>query len=171
MYKSDPNLVVNKVIIPERLDLSKGKVDATDPCYERGTWCAAFGLDVVPGKYRCGYEVSNDDRIVTNFIIHEDYSTDFYNLHFELAYEIGVDAGLFGYFPDKHDFPQDEWEQLCQWMWAKDKESKDIASYYFRDDVGFWTSSGYGDGGYPVYAAKTSDGKIIGLLTEFIASE
>ena len=84
--------------------------------------------------------------------------------------DIGVDAGIAGFFDgEKPDFTDTEWHDLCSWMSAKDNAAKSKADgkaygWYIRSmpqtgREGFWTSSGYGDGGYDVYAIHSIIGK------------
>ena len=72
--------------------------------------------------------------------------------------EIGVDAGLAGFFMNKPNYNDDEWNDFCNSIrkgnaWIKDE--------------GFFSSSGYGDGMYPVYAYKYN-GEIIALEIRFL---
>ena len=39
------------------------------------------------------------------------------------------------------------------------------------DDLGFVSSSGYGDGGYTCWTSHNDDGKVIGILVEFITED
>lgn len=73
--------------------------------------------------------------------------------------EIGVDAGLAGFFPDKPDFDRDEWMKFC------DKLNY-VDNAYFEEGLGFWSNSGYGDGSYPVYAIEEG-GKTVALKIRF----
>lgn len=73
---------------------------------------------------------------------------------------IGVDAGMAGFFPDKPDFNEAEWSALCEMTY----ESKKPA--YFKKGLGFWASSGYGDGVYAVSVIKEND-KTIAVQIEF----
>lgn len=68
---------------------------------------------------------------------------------------IGVDAGLAGFFPDKPDFNDNEWTDFCSRM--------PIGAWtFFEEGLGFWSRSGYGDGSYDVYAIE-EEGKTIAL--------
>lgn len=69
--------------------------------------------------------------------------------------EIGVDAGLAGFFWNKPDFSDDEWDAFC------DKLDDDKVAYLDKN-MGFWCCSGYGDGIYKVYAVKDK-GEIVAL--------
>ena len=85
--------------------------------------------------------------------------------------DIGVDAGIAGFFDgEKPDFSDSEWAEHCNWMREKDTETKKQnggrASYWYirclpqTEKDGFWTSSGYGDGGYSAHAIHSIiDGK------------
>ena len=158
-----------------------GSVDITDPCYDRDVWCRMNAVKVRPGDYECSYFMANftweydgkkgDDWCVTRArIAHVDVMTELESTGFsdcdeaEEIGEIGVDAGLAGFFGDKPDFSDEEWHEFCRAMRAM--RARDEQAYL--TDLGFWTSSGYGDGGYPVYAVKR-DGEIVALEIVFIA--
>jgi hypothetical protein len=72
--------------------------------------------------------------------------------------EIGVDAGLAGFFNDKPDYTDDEWSEFC--------DSIRNGNAWIRDE-GFFSSSGYGDGCYPVNACRIN-GEIVALEIRFI---
>lgn len=42
------------------LSIDNGKIDITDPCYDRDVWCRVNDVEVVPGKYVCQIEKQND---------------------------------------------------------------------------------------------------------------
>jgi hypothetical protein len=71
---------------------------------------------------------------------------------------IGVDAGLAGFFMNKPDYNDEEWDAFCESIHDGDAWIK---------DEGFFSSSGYGDGGYPVYAYKV-DNEIVALEIRFL---
>ena len=158
-----------------------GSVDITDPCYDRDVWCRINDMKVRPGDYECSYFMTNfpweydgkngDDWCVTRArIAHVDVMTELESTGFsecdeaEEIGEIGVDAGLAGFFKNKPDFSDEEWHEFCRAMRAM--RAMDEQAYL--TDLGFWTSSGYGDGGYPVYAVKRG-GEIVALEIVFIA--
>ena len=163
-----------------------GKIDVTDPCYDKDVWCRKT-YDIMPGEYDCYAWTGKDDicgkRVWTAAILWYDDST--FNTYladdslWEEVGEIGVDAGLAGFFNHKPDFSDNEWGRLCDWMHdtsATHNEAKEYDEEYdgeidayiksFDGLDGFWTESGCGDGVYPVYAIK-QDGKIIALKIEF----
>lgn len=62
----------------------------------------------------------------------------------ELIGDIGVDAGMAGFFRDKPDYTDEEWYQFCSRF--------DHRKCYTGLDYGVASESGYGDGSYDVYA-------------------
>ena len=169
------------------VSIPNGKVDVTDPCYNRDVWCRMNDVAIKPGDYRCRYymgaELDQHDIDETTEIAiefgedideaiareREDIKHRCFVIELQLkgrAFqlnspkwkeigEIGVDAGLAGFFWNKPDFKDNEWREFCDKM-----DFEKVA--YLDKDMGFWSSSGYGDGGYGVYAIKEND-EIIAL--------
>ena len=73
--------------------------------------------------------------------------------------EIGVDAGMAGFFENKPDFDDEEWELFCEKL-----RDKDCAILPY----GVVCRSGFGDGRYPVYGDFAEDGTFDTLSIEFI---
>lgn len=71
---------------------------------------------------------------------------------------IGVDAGLAGFFHSKPDYDYEAWNAFCDRIRHGDA--------WITED-GFYSSSGYGDGGYGVYAQE-QNGEIVALEIRFI---
>ena len=136
------------------------KVDITDPCYDKGTWCRKT-VNVVEGNYDLCYTMADEgawgNRVAKIAIFHKDYSMDIINA--KLIGEIGVDAGLAGFFNDKKDYTDAEWSEFCHNIDGKD---------LIEIDNGFFSSSGYGDGMYDVYAYYNDNNEIVGLEIIFI---
>lgn len=142
-------------------------VDITDPCYDRDTWCRMNGVKIKPGNYKCiawmrpdtcTYEGKKyDDTRVAIIGIYLDGNIPYANEMEEIG-EIGVDAGLAGFFNDKPDYNDEEWSAFCDSIHDGDAWIK---------DEGFFSSSGYGDGCYPVRACK-ENGEIVALEIRFI---
>lgn len=147
-------------------------VDVTDPCYDKNVWCRKNGIKTVPGEYVCEYHTKNcgeytyhgekriDERVSLSMIYLKDrhkkapLMRDFTEIG-----EIGVDAGLAGYFPDKPDYDDEQWSRFCD-------NIKDGDAWITED--GFFTSSGYGDGGYPVFAIRDENGCATALMIRFL---
>lgn len=139
-----------------------GKVDVTDPCYNRDVWCRLNDVKIMQGLYSCYYTEKdcNDfgKRISELSIILEPYVSEVVGESY-IGY-IGVDSGLAGFFENKPDYNDDEWSDFCKSL--KDNEN------VFENDYGFFSSSGFGDGVYDVYAYVISGGTAVGLTIKFI---
>lgn len=143
----------------------KGSVDITDPCYKRDVWCRMNGVRIAEGRYLCVVwkndspaDRFDEGRILQIGIYHADRQVPGRE-SMEKIGEIGVDAGLAGFFHDKPDFTDDEWGDFCDRIGCGN---------VFLENNSFFTSSGYGDGVYPVYAAKNAAGEIVALEICFL---
>ena len=138
------------------------KIDITDPCYDKMTWCRINDFKIPAGTYECyTHEASNEEtrgwgKRVARIGIRRG-SADRY---VEIG-SIGVDAGLAGFFNDKPDYTDNEWLEFV------DRVDKGRA--WIIDD-GFYSESGYGDGGYPVYAGY-KNGVLVEIYIDFIQEE
>lgn len=174
-----------------QLAIPDGKLDITDPCYDADVWCR-MTVDVVPGNYNC-YAYRGEDPEWGNRVwllqialckesdwdvTHND------NINFdelEEIGEIGVDAGLAGFFNHKPDYDSSTWSRMCDGMFGNGNELVEVTeddSVYttpadYRDGTvsGFWSSSGCGDGCYPVYAHKNKAGQIDLVEIHFTAND
>lgn len=72
--------------------------------------------------------------------------------------DIGVDAGLAGFFHNKPDYTDDEWAAFCDRVRHGD-------AWLIKE--GFYSSSGYGDGCYGVYAYEQG-GEITAIEIRFL---
>lgn len=131
------------------------KVDVTDPCYDKDVWCRAT-LECKPGTYYGYAEISDEGewgkRVARLSIYKDDIRVPLEEMAC-INENIGVDAGLAGFFRDKPDFDDDEWMEFlhksgCANDWDISKPLKRIYSVNY----GLFSESGYGDGCYGVYA-------------------
>lgn len=147
-------------------------VDVTDPCYDKSVWCRRNGIKTVPGEYVCEYHTKNcgeymwqgekhiDERVSLSMIYLKDRHKKAPRIRdFSPIGGIGVDAGLAGYFPDKPDYDDEQWAKFCD-------NIKEGDAWITED--GYFTSSGYGDGGYTVSAIKDDNGRATALMIEFL---
>lgn len=120
------------------------KVDVTDPCYSKKVWCRKT-LDCQPGSYfgyvtvdnTCGYNQVHDISIYKDDVKPDDDDIYFIDT-------ICVDSGMAGFFNNKPDFSNEQWNELCI-------KTDDGGSFWSMFN-GLFSGSGYGDGQYPVYA-------------------
>ena len=164
------------------ISLKDGLVDITDPCYNKDVWCRMNGVKVSPGEWLCTAFSGKDKCFGKRVWVCQIFSSD--PKHFRLRSlanmyrdgwkeigTIGVDAGLAGFFASKPDFNDTEWEDLCDWMHDKDVMCTSVLNSFNKCPVpveGFWTSSGVGDGCYPVLAYRDEEGTIVGLEIRFL---
>lgn len=164
-------------------EANDGLIDITDPCYEEDTWCAKFGVKVKPGTYHCFVDVADfpalylkndndatpktmhDERLIHLTIVHNDYIRNLLNKEWKLlSADIGVDAGLCGFYNHKPDFTEDnDWLEFINNLRNLDKHEYitcDLRNY------GITVSSGWGDGVYEVYK-KSDKGEIVALDLRF----
>jgi hypothetical protein len=172
------------------------EVYVTDPCYSVPTWCQKKLDNVLPGEWVVSMiydEKEGTDRNAELYLIHKDYQST-KGLSFDWLGDFGVDSGQAGVFdaasyrddayaagittPEVdfglpgdpvegdafvlpiRDQEGDLWyETMCKFTLAEDG----WGSY----DTGVVSSSGWGDGMYPVYGAEV-DGKIVALQLVFI---
>lgn len=145
--------------------------DVTDPCYDKDVWCRTTLKDMEPGSYDCYYKHLDDafwgNRIAAIRIIKEDKDDC---LFWDNAGEIGVDAGLAGFFNNKPDFNDNDWSALCDSLNFSEK-IVEVRSFNGDEPDAFFTESGYGDGSYELSVAKNRDGKIYAAQVVFIDDE
>lgn len=175
------------------MEIPDGLVDITDPGYERDTWCAKFDFPVKPGRYGCYINIVNflykvryeaddievlcgtkkvgqlatksDNRIVTITIQHSSLNERTISPNeWELVTDqIGVDAGLCGFYNHKPDFTlEDKWMEFCGNLQTVPKllATCDIKPY------GITVSSGFGDGVYSLYKYVVNN-EVLALKVEF----
>ena len=84
-------------------------------------------------------------------------------------------SGLAGFFESKIDFSDQEWKDFCRLLSASEKECDEEGfKHVFYSPgkefltKGFFSSSGLGDGGYPVYAHVSENDCPDALIIEFL---
>lgn len=144
-----------------------GEVDITDPCYGRDVWCRMNNIKIADGTYICNAYVS--ERISYNridaigiFLTDNFIADSLEAIHSKMKHigNIGVDAGLAGFFHNKPDYDDDQWTIFCDQL-------KGNCNAYINEE-GFFSTSGDGDGSYDVYAYNDpKTGEIVALAIDF----
>ena len=136
------------------------RVDVTDPCYDKDVWCRTT-VTILPGEYT-GYIWREWKTFRNGTRFAEPHCLGIYRGGIippqkkrELIGTIGVDAGMFGFFENKPDYGEAEWQKICQRALSKNP------SWLHRD--GFITLTADGDGAYPLYGYKDDAGNIVAL--------
>lgn len=167
----------------EVINLSSNVV-VSDPCYSVPTWCQTKLNNVLPGEWVVSMiydEKGGTNRNAELFLVHKDHQAA-KDLSYDWFGDFGVDSGQAGVFdaasyrndsaaeaitPPEIDFvlpvrdlEGDAWyEKICKFTLADDG--------WGAYDAGAVSSSGFGDGMYPVYGAEV-DGKVVALQLVFI---
>ena len=166
------------------------EVMVSDPCYTVPTWCQHKLTNVLPGEYQTKV-VKYDDPMWGNrcsFIIavHKDHNTEDKLNWRKVVADIGVDSGQAGIFcessyrndgiveniktpvSDFHIVFDGEGEK---WYEAMCKFTLSGEGHWGSYDSGVVTSSGYGDGGYPLEVLRESNGYIVGMKITYLFPE
>ena len=147
----------------------------SDPCYEYGLWCCNTLTNVLSGNYTASVIYSDDNRVATLQIIHNNYSNSRINYSRQELYssDIGVDSGQAGFFDEEYykenqggEFDdKDSFYGKCCDLTLSEIQGGVI------DNKGTVSSSGYGDGCYPLYVIRNEDGKVVIAWIDFIDEE
>lgn len=139
-------------------------IDITDPCYRKSTWCRINDVTVVPGEYVCGVFMADRGTWGKRVAYTEmhlsslDYDPED-TICEEFLGDIGVDSGLAGFFENKPDYSDQQWHDFCNAV---------NTGHAWILNEGFCSSSGYGDGCYPVYVHRDRSGYIDALEISFL---
>lgn len=161
------------------------EVYVTDPCYSVPTWCQIKLTNVLPGEWIVSMiydEKGGSNRNAELYLVHKDYQGKNLLYDWDWLGDFGVDSGQAGVFdaasyrddayaagittPEVDFFlPGDPLEgdawytKMCKFTQTNDGWGTYAA--------GAVSSSGYGDGMYPLYGAEV-DGKVVALQLTFI---
>jgi len=151
-------------------EVKSGKICVSDPCYDRGTWCAAWGLLAKNGIWDATFYTSDEGswghRIARIEARHKDTLNDIWKKH---KTEIGVDSGQAGIY-DSKIYPQGNTGDYgeCGTFYGRccDITLKEPGAGII-DGGGIVSRSGFGDGGYDLEVQY--DGKeIVAARVTFI---
>ena len=161
-------------------------VMVSDPCYSLDTWCQTKLNGVLPGLYNVEVEKSDQGdwgtRVSGITILHESITDDGISLEWEDHSECGVDSGQCGIFcmtsyrndeiaesiKNGNGFrfdnsgDGDKWyEKMCRFTLSKDQ--------FGLYDTGVVSSSGIGDGLYPLEVMMDKE-KIVGMRITYLGN-
>lgn len=153
------------------IDVDTGRITVSDPSYNADVWCQVKDIEVKPGEYTGWAHVTNDlggwgKRVVSLQVIHENFINKdvlFFDDHLDDWQEIGragVDAGIISIFKsgDKKNYKDDDWLDFC---------SEIGRNLYAKMDNLIVSSSGIGDGYYPVYVYR-KDNEVVSIVVDFL---
>ncbi len=162
------------------------EVYVTDPCYSVPTWCQTKLTNVLPGEWICSMifdEQHGSNRNAELFLIHKDYQGKNLLYDWDWLGDFGVDSGQAGVFnaasyrddaaAGNYQVPKSSFvlpgdlREGDRWYEAMCKLTLETDHGWGAYDQGVVSSSGWGDGMYPVYGAEV-DGKMVTLQLVFI---
>lgn len=164
--------------------LADGKVIVSDPCYEKGTWCQGRVDNAKSGVWNCFVKEGDDGRIAELIALYSNVKDidRLANEWEEKPFTIGVDSGQAGFFQescfrndatsrDYYDYfngeedreEGDRWYGVCCGLTLSEARAGVL-------EGGVVSSSGYGDGAYPLYTVE-ENGKIITMRLVFIGED
>lgn len=126
------------------------QLDVTDPCYDQDV-CCRLKIDIVPGEYVYKAHIRKvkdwGNRVTKLSIITAD--TKSRARVGKMVGEIGVDAGLAGFFENKPDYGDENWWKICDTLndYPGVYEAKKDNAFQCN---GVLSTSGVGDGFYAV---------------------
>jgi len=160
-------------------------VMVSDPCYTPDTWCQTKLTNVLPGRYNVEVEKSDEGDVSGITILHESITDDGVSLEWEDHSECSVDTGQCGIFcmtsyrndgivegittptlnnpfviPFRED--GDKWyEKICHFTLCEPQ--------WGLYDTGVVSSSGIGDGLYPLEVMMDKE-KIVGMRITYLGN-
>ena len=154
------------------------KIIISDPCYERGIWCAISDFEVMPGKYETfiiKYADDCDVRAAAVIAVHSDYIETLDFIWKSHNCEVGVDSGQAGIFDDsiypekgepKGEYDDEEtfYGECCKLTLS------DTQGGILKNEKGVVSSSGYGDGCYELFS-QYRNGYCIALMIDFTLAD
>jgi len=169
MTKRVQKLLDEFVVLPEHVIVS-------DPCYKKGTWCAAELTDVLSGKYYVDFYHAEEDSWGGHqfVLVHENYKRGIMPKEF-LDIELGIDAGMVGVYPE-NEFRNDSivppteelyFENELGWYSAIIPHNEKNQKPWKIMQNCFTSESGYGDGVATLFVDRNKDKKIVRIGVKF----
>lgn len=166
------------------------EVVVSDPCYTIPTWCQIIVNNVLPGYYE-PFVKKHDagdwgNRVSMLMCIHEDYvgkEDELALAWVEHAGTVGVDSGQAGFFSmasyrnDQHPIEKGEADFSCtrgdegdEWYDKMCQRTLGV-SHWGSYDEGMVSSSGFGDGSYPLFVLTNEEDVVVGFCVDFGVEE
>lgn len=154
------------------ITITNGVIDATDPRSNNLNTGRVNDIKICNGDYECYavYETREPNHVARCRLVLDDKKTmkkvqkDMFWR--EYSPNVGVDSGIAGFFVNKPDFDDEEWNKFCDDF--DDNSHKFIYENSSGNSFGFCTESGYGNGIYSVGAIRNDEGEITALEIRFL---
>lgn len=161
------------------IELTK-KIIVSDPCYDRGTWCQIVLDNVKEGKYDVIVHYEKSGRVKTLAVIHNSVRGK-QKKWIEVEGTLGVDSGQLGIFSFDSYRNDDVFKNIPSKFGEKYVAKPENGEHWYTHmcdrtlcdklygtyNNGVVSSSGYGDGSYPLDICIDND-EIVGLSVQFI---
>ena len=153
----------SEIIKVGSLNIPKGRIDITDPCYEQDSYRNGIrDYPIESGNYNCYAIIKNcgkwGKRVSELMLLKDEYKK--VPVFDEYIGYTGVDSGLAGFFiTPKKDYSDDEWVKFCDELGPDNPTIKLTGEQFF-------SSSGFGDGEYEVRGS--SGGNLVKNAIEII---
>jgi len=162
------------------------EVRVSDPCYGDDVWCKTRLTSVLPGEYRVDVQKSDEgswgNRVSSLTVTHKDYIGK--QLRYQEHGDIGVDSGQAGIFCESSYRNDDVAETIKNGNGIRIDSIEDGDKWYEKMcrftlsgegfgayESGVVTSSGFGDGSYPLAVARDEDKNIVSMVITYIGEE
>lgn len=141
-----------------------GFIQCMDPCYDNDS-ALCDKLKALCGVWEVKINVNKEGRVTSLVAIHESVKNVKFND--DDWFHCGVDAGLFGFFDNKPDYTENEWNDILNSEILNSNFGVATEDNVFKCN-GVWSSTGYGDGLYPLYYLEDSDKAAYALKIKYI---
>jgi hypothetical protein len=178
----------------KKFEITSGTMVISDPCYKIPTWCQGVVERVKNGTWVADVEKMQTwgERVSVLFAFNEQALKDNPSLEDtlkngggkELNFDFGVDSGQLGFFDLEHyqndnsavDLPKEDfgvdYDVEIGDSWYRSVCSLTLSSEQWGVlPFGVASSSGYGDGSYPVFAVTNEYDEYVGFMAIFIGEE
>jgi|LakMenE18May11ns_1017448.scaffolds.fasta_scaffold9841008_3 hypothetical protein len=162
------------------------EVRVSDPCYGDDVWCKTRLNSVLPGEYHVDVQKSDEgdwgNRVSSLTVTHKDYVGK--QLRYQEHGDIGVDSGQAGIFCESSYRNDDVAETIKNGNGIRIDSIEDGDKWYEKMcrftlsgegfgayESGVVTSSGFGDGSYPLAVARDEDKNIVSMVITYIGEE
>lgn len=143
------------------------KVDIADPGSKKDVWCRKNDIKIVPGEWVCRYHTKmtwgDDEEVSLSMIYHKGIHKQAPKIKDfrRVGWRIGTDTGLAGYFVDKPDYDDDDWQRFVDETYAN-------GEFAWIKGNWFYTRTGGYDGGFDAYIITDDEGRATALMLRFL---
>ncbi len=177
----------------KKFEVTSGKMVLSDPCYTIPTWCQGVVENVKNGIWvteaiitdqgSWGTRVSsvialNEQELIDNPQLKDNLISGGDGL---LPFDFGVDSGQLGFFDFEHYRNDKSVEGLPKFDFGSDFDDESGEAWYRAIcnitlaneqwgvlPFGVVSSSGFGDGSYPIFAVTNKQNEYVGFIVVFI---